>query len=76
MPHRIEVIAHSGYRSEESPGSFIIHGEKIDIVEILSMWIEEGLEDRIRKRYFKVKGSDGYMHKIYYNEKTKEWYYA
>jgi len=39
------------------------------------MWIEEGIEDRVRKRFFKVKGSDGKTHKIYYDEKEMEWFY-
>lgn len=72
---KIEVIAHSSYRGEESPRTFILHDEKIEAVEILSMWIEEGVEDKMRKRFFKVKGSDGYTHKIYYDEKTKGWFY-
>ena len=76
MPERIEVVARSSYRGEESPRTFILHDEKIEAVEILSMWIEEELEDKARKRFFKVKGSDGYMHKIYYDEKAKEWFYA
>lgn len=73
---RIEVIAYSSYRGEESPRVFIFHGEKIEVIEILNMWIEEGIEDKARKRFFKVKGSDGYMHKLYYAEKTMEWFYT
>jgi hypothetical protein len=72
---RIEVIAYSGYRGEETPRAIILHNEKIEAVEILSMWIEEGFEDRTRKRFFKVKGSDGIIHKIFYDEKTKGWFY-
>jgi hypothetical protein len=73
---RIEVITYSGYIGEESPRVFILHGEKIDVVEILNMWIEDGVEDKIRKRVFKIKGSDGYMHKIYYAENIMEWFYT
>ncbi|MEW6418650.1 MAG: hypothetical protein AB1480_11080 [Nitrospirota bacterium] len=72
---RIEVITYSGYRAEESPRAFMLNGEKIEVVRILDMWIEEGDEDRTRKRFFKVKGSDGYTHKIYYNEKIMTWFY-
>jgi len=76
MPdERIEVIACSNYRGEESPRAFTLHKEKIDVVEILDMWIEEGFVNRERKRFFKVKGSDGYTHRIYYIEKTMEWFY-
>ena len=38
------------------------------------MWIEERLEDKIRRRFFEVKGSDGYRYKIYYDEKVKDWF--
>jgi len=73
---RIEVTACSHYRGEESPRLFILHGEKIEVVGILNMWIEEGVEDKTRKRVFKVKGSDGYVHKICYAENTMEWFYT
>jgi hypothetical protein len=73
---RIEVIAYSGYRGEEIPRVMILHNEKIEVAEILNMWIEEGLKDKARKRFFKVKGSDGKTHKIYYQEKEREWFYT
>lgn len=75
MPNeRIGVITYSGYRGEETPRSFIFQGKKIEVSEILRMWIEEGLEDKVRKRFFKVKGIDGYEYKIYHDEKVKEWF--
>jgi ribosomal protein L7/L12 len=72
---KIEVIAYSGYRDEETPRVMILHNKKIEVVKILSMWVEEGLDDRARKRFFKVKGSDGNIHKIYYAEKARQWFY-
>lgn len=75
MPdERIRVIAYSGSRGEETPRSFVFQGMEIKVSEILSMWIEEGLEYRVRKRFFHVKGIDGYEYKIYYDEKVKEWF--
>lgn len=75
MPaERIEVIAYSGYRGEETPRLFIFRGEEIEVVEILSMWLEEGLKDITRKRFFKVKGKNGYEYEIYHDEKVKEWF--
>ena len=71
---KIEVIAYSGYRGEESPRTFIFQDKKIEVIEILSMWIEEGLKNKTRKRFFKVKGSDGYVYKVYYDEKEGEWF--
>ena len=73
---KIEVIAYSGYRGEEIPRALIFQGERIEVVGILRRWIEEGGEDRARKRFFIVKGSDGIPHKIYYDEKMMEWFHG
>jgi len=75
MPNEtIGVITYSGYRGEETPRSFIFEGKKIEVSEIIRMWIEEGIKDRVRKRFFKVKGIDGFEYEIYYDEKVKEWF--
>lgn len=71
---RIGVITYSGYKGEETPRSFIFQGKKIEVSEILLMWIEEGIKDGVRKRFFKVKGIDGYEYEIYYDEKVKKWF--
>ena len=73
---KIEVIAYSGFRGEETPREFILRGKRIKIVEIQDRWVEEGLGDRATKRFFEVKGSDGGIHKIFYDEKRSEWYYC
>ena len=70
----IEVISYSGYKGEESPRRFIINGDKIEVIRILDMWIEKGPEKHVLKRSFKVRGSDGYTHTIYYDEKAGEWF--
>jgi hypothetical protein len=72
---RIDVISYSGRKGDERPETFILRGLRIDVLEISSRWIEEGLKDRVRKRYFRVKGSDGNTHRIYYDEDKGEWYY-
>ncbi len=71
---KITVIAYSGYRNDESPRAFILYDEEITVTETLSKWIEEDLKDKSRKRFFVVKGSDGYTYKMYYDEKKKEWF--
>ncbi len=73
---RIDVIAYAGRKGEERPFIFILRGFRIDVVEILDSWVEEGLDDRVQKRYFRIKGSDGNIHRIYYDEDILEWYYA
>ena len=72
---KIEVIAYSGYRGEETPKAILFHGERIEVIEILKRWIEERSEDRSRKRFFKIKGSDRAVHLIYYDEKVMEWFH-
>jgi len=75
MPsQKVKVICYSGYRGEEIPRELILEEKRIEVIEILTSWVEEGLENRSRKRFFKFKGSDRKTHKIYYDEKTQEWY--
>ena len=71
---KIEVIAYSGYRGEETPRILLLQGKRVEVLEILNQWIEEGVENRARKRFFQVRGSGGSRYRIYYNEKTMEWF--
>ncbi len=73
---RIDVITYAGRKGDERPRTFILRGLRVDVLKITEHWIEEGLTDRVRKRYFRVEGSDGNTHRIYYNENIMEWYYA
>jgi hypothetical protein len=73
---QIDVISYSGSKGDERPLTFNNRGLRIDVLEILEQWIEEGSGDKIRKRYFRVKGSDGNTHRIYYDENIHQWYYA
>lgn len=72
---KIRVMAYSGYRGEETPRAFMLDDRRTEVVEIQERWTEEGMGDRSTKRFFKVKGSDGGIYKIFYDEKTAEWYY-
>jgi hypothetical protein len=72
---KINVIAYSGYRGEETPRTILFRDERIEVIEILKQWIEERSDDRSRKRFFEIRGSDGNIHKIYYDEKIMEWVY-
>jgi hypothetical protein len=71
---RIEVIAYSGHRGEETPRGIVLGQKKIKVLDILRRWMEENAEDRTRRRFFILKCSDGNLHKIFYDEKTMEWY--
>ena len=77
MPNKkIEVVAYSGYRGEEVPRAFIFSGENIAVVEILKAWTEETSKDRKKRRRFRLKGSDGYIHEIYHDEEVSAWFYG
>ena len=71
---RVKVIAYSGYRGEETPRIILLHGERIEVIEILSQWVEEGSNNRTRKRFYQVRGNDGFAHRIYYDEGAMEWF--
>ena len=71
---QIKVTAYSGYRGEETPRELILHGNKVEVAEILNAWIEAEAESRSLKRFFEVKGNDGLIHKIHYDEDKKEWF--
>lgn len=72
----IDVISYSGRKGYERPTTFILHGLRIDVLEILDYWLEEGFKDRMLKRFFKIRGSDGNTHRLYHDEHTLEWYYV
>jgi hypothetical protein len=75
MPEKkISVIAYSGYRGEETPKKIILHGDQMEVVEILDRWVEEGSVNRATKRFFRAKGSEGTVHKIYYDDGKLEWF--
>ena len=71
---KVKVIAYSGYQGDEKPLAFFIDGERINVAEILDMWIEEGLSDKARKRFFIVKADDQKRYRIYCDKKTLEWF--
>jgi hypothetical protein len=69
----IEVTAYSGYRGEERPRAFFIKGEKIGVTELLAAWVEEGPRGGQRRRVFRLKGTDGHTHILYYDEDRGKW---
>jgi len=75
MDKKIKVSFYSGYRGEESPRTFFIDNEKVDVLDYVIMWIEERETNREQKRFFKVRGSDGFVHTVYYDFESMEWFY-
>jgi len=72
---KIEVIAYSGYRGEETPRTILFRLKRIEVIEILKQWIGERSNDRKIRRFYQVKGSDGNLYMIYYDEKSMEWFH-
>ncbi len=71
---KIDVVCYSGFRGEESPRSFLLGEERIEVASITKEWVEENTADRTRRRFFRVKGSDGFMHTLYYDEGVSAWF--
>ncbi len=72
---RLDIGSYAGYKGEESPRVFFAHGEKITVMKILNMWIEEGGQDRKQRRFFTLEGSDGFIHTLYYDIDSNAWFY-
>ena len=70
----IEVIAYSGHRGEETPRTILFRWKRIEVIEILKQWIEERFGSRNTRRFYQVKGSDGNLYTIYYDEESMEWF--
>jgi len=73
---QIDVLSYSGRKGDERPAALILRDLRIDVTEIIDHWIEEGFIDRVRKRYFIVKTSDGNIYRIYYDENALKWFYT
>jgi uncharacterized protein YifE (UPF0438 family) len=72
---RIDIGSYTGYKGEESPRVFFAHGEKITVMNILRMWIEEEEKDRKQRRFYTLEGSDGLIHSVYYDIEADGWFY-
>ena len=73
MPDQIKVESYAGYKAEEEPRVFEWLGERHEIKEILSRWMETDIEDE-RRRKFLVRTADGHVYELVYNEKDDSWW--
>ena len=71
---KVEVVAYSGYRGEEIPRVFEWRGAKVEVAEIRSRWVEEGVGHREIKRRFRLIGTDAIAYSLIYDEQTQEWF--
>lgn len=70
----VRVISYAGGRGEESPRSFYLDGARIEVEEVLRSWIGEKKEGKCRRRFFRVRGSDGAEHLLSCDERLGTWF--
>ncbi|MFC1657732.1 hypothetical protein ACFL2P_04110 [Candidatus Moduliflexota bacterium] len=71
---KVTVIAYAGSRGEESPRAFFRGGERVEVEKVLRAWVGEEEGNRERRRFFRVKGSDGGEYLLFYDEGMGEWF--
>jgi hypothetical protein len=64
---QVHVETHSGHGGVEVPRRFRLDGREIEAVETLDQW--SGRNDR----YFKVRGGDGSLYILRFDELRAEW---
>ncbi len=70
----IEVTCYEGYKSSESPRSFVWKGRTFSITGIVDRWCEGSLDERSpAMEYFKVQTDDGCDYIIRYNRLFDRW---
>lgn len=74
MSVQIEVIAYEAYRGSERPRTLILRGASVEVIEIMEQWIEEGMQDRRQRRFFRLRGSDGNDHTVFHDLASQEWF--
>jgi hypothetical protein len=63
----IRVDCHAGYRGEEEPRRLFLGERRVEVVAIVDRWLGPD------HRYFKLKGDDGDLYLIRYDEHTDSW---
>ncbi len=72
---KIDIGSYSEYEGKQSPRVFFAHGEKITVVNVRKMWLEEQGEDGKQRRFYVVQGTDGFDHTLYHDLETGAWFY-
>jgi len=65
---KIEVIAYSGYKSNERPLRFVLNDKSVEIKGILDRWYGEEHD------YFKVLADDGYVYLLKWHRSLDIWF--
>ncbi len=71
---RIEVTIYEGYRGAERPSSLLFEGNRVTVISLLRVWVEEEYKTRKQKRFFALQGSDHYYYTLYYDIDLSQWF--
>ncbi len=63
----VKVDCHAGYRAEETPRRFEIGNRRVEVAEVIDRWLGP------RQRCFRVRGDDGAVYLLRYDEATDRW---
>ncbi len=66
-PTRLRVECYAGYRGEETPRRFILHGRRFVVEELLDCWLGPG------HRYFKLLADDGGVYILRHDTALDRW---
>lgn len=71
---KIEVLTRDEYKGAQEPVSFVWHGEKRPIAQIVDRWYEGAMDStRLPMLYFRVKTVSGEIFLIRYHEFFQAW---
>ena len=65
---KIEVIAYSGYKSNERPLRFVLNDKSVEIKGVLDRWYGQEHD------YFKVLADDGYVYLLKWHRSLDIWF--
>ncbi|MFO0795163.1 MAG: hypothetical protein U0586_14020 [Candidatus Brocadiaceae bacterium] len=71
--HEIQVSTYSGYKADERPRAFFLHGKKYVIKEIVNQACVEMLGRGFWRRYI-VKTDEELTYTLLYNEGQDQWF--
>ncbi len=74
MVIKIHVECYSGHKLFEKPKRFVLNGKEYNINTIIDSYLEESLESKERKFWFKVLCDDEKKYRIFYDESYGQWY--
>ncbi|PYI82660.1 MAG: hypothetical protein DME26_16885 [Verrucomicrobia bacterium] len=71
----IQVEAYAGHKADETPRSFVLEGQRIEIAEVLDRWHQlESLPEWPRANYFKVRGANQREYLLKHDQELNEWF--